>query len=81
MAVDDRRRTAGPITAVEWASTPIQNPFHAVWRRCHSPKVDTSPAIHRYHTYGIMQGSLLHAYATPTIFNWVSTCDQLTSVA
>ena len=42
-----------------------------VWRQRHAPKVDTSQAIHRYHAYGIVQGSLLHAYAAPKIFNWV----------
>ena len=28
-----------------------------------------SSAIHRCHAYGIIQGRLLHAYATPMIFN------------
>ena len=32
--------------------------------------MDTSPAIRRCHAYGIVQGRLLHAYATPLIFNW-----------
>ena len=42
-----------------------------VWRWCHVPKVDTSPAIHQCHAYGIVQGRLLHANVTPMIFNWV----------
>ena len=57
--------------AAEWASTPIQCPFHACMTAiCHAPEVDTSPEIYRYHAYGIVQGRLLHAYAKPMIFNW-----------
>ena len=42
-------------TAVEWHPRPF---------------ADDSSAIHRCNAYGIVQGRLLHAYATPTIFNY-----------
>ena len=68
-----RRRIAGPFrafTAAEWASMPIPCPFYACVTAMSRPKVDTSPAIHRCHAYVIVQGRLLHTYATPLIFNW-----------
>ena len=64
--IGSSRWIAGPFrafTASEWASAPV-------WRQCRAPKVDTSPAIHRCHAYGIVQCRLLYAYATPIIFNW-----------
>ena len=62
-----------PIQGVSGRSRPRNGrPAHStpVWRQCRAPKVDTSPAIHRCHANGIVQGRLLHAYATPMIFNW-----------
>ena len=68
----NRRRSLSmdkAITAMERVSTPILR----LCDGCHISKVDTSPAIHRCHAYGIVEGHLLHAYAMPTIFNWEVT--------
>ena len=42
-----------------------------VGQQCRAHKVDTSPAIHWCHAYGIVRGRLLYAYAMPMILNWV----------
>ena len=70
MAVDESPANSRPIQGVhgrEWGSMPIL-------RLCDGnvTQVDTSPAIHRCHAYGIVQGRLLHVDATPMIFNWVA---------
>ena len=69
-----------PIQGVHGCGMGVHAHSAPVWWQCRAPKVNTSAAIHRCHAYGIVQGRLLHAYATPMIFNWVWMTPKSTSI-